>query len=121
MTLYQYPDYLMHHGVKGMRWGHRKKYEPHPRNNKYNKEELSYDVDGLEESQTKKNKEKERRKKIIKIGLGITAGLLVAYGAYKISQMGVETSSVVSTTNQKKKSFKGRNQIKRNGKSRRFW
>lgn len=24
MTLYQYPDYLMHHGVKGMRWGHRR-------------------------------------------------------------------------------------------------
>lgn len=26
MTLYQYPDYLMHYGVKGMRWGVRKKY-----------------------------------------------------------------------------------------------
>lgn len=26
MTLYQYPDYLMHYGVKGMRWGIRKKY-----------------------------------------------------------------------------------------------
>lgn len=24
MTLYQYPDYLMHHGIKGMRWGHRR-------------------------------------------------------------------------------------------------
>lgn len=24
MTLYQYPDYLMHHGVKGMRWGRRR-------------------------------------------------------------------------------------------------
>lgn len=24
MTLYQYPDYLMHHGVKGMRWGYRR-------------------------------------------------------------------------------------------------
>ena len=24
MTLYQYPDYLMHYGVKGMRWGRRR-------------------------------------------------------------------------------------------------
>lgn len=111
MTLYQYPDYLMHHGVKGMRWGHRKKYEPHPRNNKYNKEELSYDVDGLEEAKLKEQR-KERRKKIIKIGLGITAGLLVAYGAYKISQMGVETSSVVSTTNQKKNLSKAETKLK---------
>ena len=35
MTLYQYPDYLMHYDIKGMRWGHRKKYDPHPRHNKY--------------------------------------------------------------------------------------
>lgn len=25
MTVYQYPNYLMHHGVKGMKWGVRKK------------------------------------------------------------------------------------------------
>lgn len=38
MTAYQYPNYLAHHGVKGMKWGVRKKYKPHPRDYKYNKE-----------------------------------------------------------------------------------
>ena len=56
MTLYQYPDYLMHHGIKGMRWGHRKKYDPHPRHNKYNKEKLSYSPKKLSESELEEQK-----------------------------------------------------------------
>ena len=27
MTFYQYPDYMYHHGVKGMKWGVRKEYQ----------------------------------------------------------------------------------------------
>lgn len=26
MTLYQYPNYLMHHGIKGMKWGRRREH-----------------------------------------------------------------------------------------------
>ena len=44
MTLYQYPDYLMHYDIKGMRWGHRKKYDPHPRHNKYINEKKPVDI-----------------------------------------------------------------------------
>lgn len=105
MTLYQYPDYLMHHGIKGMRWGHRKKYDPHPRHNKYNKEKLSYSPKKLSEDELKEQR-KERRKKLIKIGLGVTAGILVAYGAYKISQIGMDA------TNQNKNLSKAENKLK---------
>ena len=24
MTFYQYPDYMYHHGIKGMKWGRRR-------------------------------------------------------------------------------------------------
>ena len=78
MTIYQYPNYLMHHGVKGMKWGIRKKYKPHPRDYKYNKE---YSSD--EEAIAAK---KAKRKKILKIGAAVTVGLLAAYGLYKYSE-----------------------------------
>lgn len=26
MNIYRYPDYMYHYGVKGMKWGMRKKY-----------------------------------------------------------------------------------------------
>lgn len=35
--MYQYPDYLMHHGVKGMKWGVRKKIATKSLNRKVRK------------------------------------------------------------------------------------
>lgn len=78
MTLYQYPNYLCHHGIKGMKWGIRKKYKLHPRDYKYNKE---YSSD--EEAIAAK---KAKRKKILKIGAAVTVGLLAVYGLYKYSE-----------------------------------
>lgn len=78
MTVYQYPNYLMHHGVKGMKWGMHKKYKPHPRDYKYNKE-YSSDEDAIAAK-------KAKRKKMLKIGAAVTVGLLTAYGLYKYSE-----------------------------------
>ena len=79
MTVYQYPNYLMHHGVKGMKWGVRKKYKPHPRDYKYNKEYSSDEEAAIADK-------KAKRKKILKIGAAVTVGLLTAYGLYKYSE-----------------------------------
>ena len=91
MTVYQYPNYLMHHGVKGMKWGVRKKYKLHPRDYKYNKE---YSSDEEASIAAKKDK----RKKILKIGAAVTVGLLAAYGLYKYSEF-VNSSSNSPSSN----------------------
>lgn len=80
MTVYQYPNYLMHHGIKGMKWGVRKKYKAHPRDYKYNKEYLSDEEAAIAEK-------KAKRKKMLKIGAAVTVGLLAAYGLYKYSEL----------------------------------
>ena len=79
MTVYRYPDYLMHHGVKGMKWGVRKKYKLHPRDYKYNKEYSSDEEAVIAEK-------KAKRKKMLKIGAAVAVGLLAAYGLYKYSE-----------------------------------
>mgnify|MGYP006920094770 FL=1 len=53
MTLYQYPDYLMHHGVKGMRWGHRRYQNEDGSLTLTGKKRLKYD----EAKKTKKSAE----------------------------------------------------------------
>ncbi len=79
MTIYKQPNYLMHHGIKGMKWGVRKKYKAHPRDYKYNKEYLSDEEAAIAAK-------KEKRKKMLKIGAAVTVGLLAAYGLYKYSE-----------------------------------
>ena len=69
----------MHHGVKGMKWGVRKKYKAHPRDYKYNKEYLSDEEAAIAAK-------KAKRKKMLKIGAAVTVGLLAAYGLYKYSE-----------------------------------
>ena len=46
MTFYQYPDYMYHHGVKGMKWGVRRAQKKQAR---------------MEAKQQKKNKKEQRK------------------------------------------------------------
>ncbi len=70
---------LYHHGVKGMKWGIRKKYKSHPRK-KYHKHE--------EKTQQRRKGLTDNQKKYIKIGVGIAATALVAYGSYRLYKSG---------------------------------
>lgn len=70
---------LYHHGVKGMKWGIRKKYKPHPRKKSHKHEE---------EPQQHRKGLTDKQKKYIKIGVGIAATALVAYGSYRLYKSG---------------------------------
>lgn len=70
---------LYHHGVKGMKWGIRKKYKPHPRMKSHKHEE---------EPRQRRKGLTDKQKKYIKIGVGIAATALVAYGSYRLYKSG---------------------------------
>lgn len=78
MTKYNryYPNELYHFGVKGMKWGVRKKYIPHPRKKTSKQDESSEKKRGLSDKQ----------KKYIKIGAAVAVTALAAYGGYKLYQ-----------------------------------
>ena len=85
--------YLAHHGVKGQKWGVRK-YQNEDGSYKPGAEHR-YDPDGTPPRQSKASqtinsiKSKARNvdwKKVAKIGAGVAAGALVAYGAYKVAK-----------------------------------
>lgn len=81
MWTYNYarsPDELYHYGVKGMRWGVRKEYEPHPRKRKGNKDKSTKRKKGLTDKQ----------KRAIKIGAAVAATALAVYGGYKLTKSG---------------------------------
>lgn len=84
---YYYEPYLMHYGVKGMKWGVRHDYEPVGRESK---------------SKSKSKSQQERRhltakqKRYIKIGLAVTGTTLAAYGGYKLYQSGILQNAVAS-------------------------
>ena len=67
-----YNDSLSHHGVKGMKWGHRKNRDSigKSRSNK--------------SSMNAKTIRRNRIKKVAKIGVGLAAAVLVAYGGSKL-------------------------------------
>ena len=68
---------LYHFGVKGMRWGVRKKYIHHPRKKKRIKEEPTSE---------KKRGLTDKQKKYLKVGAAVAVTALAAYGGYKLYQ-----------------------------------
>lgn len=73
-------DDVYHHGVKGMKWGVRHDRKPTGRKRVGRVTEM--------QNQQKRRGLTESQKRALKIGAGIAAGVLVAYGGYKLNQMG---------------------------------
>ena len=73
-------EWLEHHGVKGMRWGHRKEYIRKGRRTRGS-------------SQTPKSRRKltDRQKRALKIGAAAVVTGLAIYGGYKLYKSGVIT------------------------------
>lgn len=70
-----YPeDYLMHYGVKGMKWGIRKERKLVERKDKAKEEKSGFRLS-------------DKQKRYIKIGLGVAGAIAVAYGLYKLSDI----------------------------------
>ena len=71
--MYQYPDYLMHYGVPGMKWGVRKQRVASGKTNRRSVKNSMSEAD-----------RKARRRRNIKIAAGVAGVALAAYGAHKI-------------------------------------
>lgn len=83
-----YNEYLLHYGVKGMRWGHRKHHD----NSDNTKKTITPD----DKSKDKKVKiKKTKRNKALKIGAITVASVLAAYGTYKLIDSGAVNSAMM--------------------------
>lgn len=79
MNRYYYE--LYHYGVKGMKWGVRKKYKSKGRKRSKSQDKPSSD-------KKKKFEFTDKQKKYIKIGAAVAATALVAYGGYRLAKSG---------------------------------
>ena len=95
MWTYNYSNELYHYGVKGMKWGIRKKYKPHPR-------KPAKKQDDNDESKSK-FKLTDKQKKALKIGAAVAATALVAYGGYKLYQNREGIANNLYSMNMKRK------------------
>ena len=86
MTMYQYPDYMYHHGVKGMKWGVRKKYQiSGTQNNRQAKK--AYKTD---KRSTNKNSTSKKIKTGLKVAAGVGVTIAAAYGAHKLGNLMIQ-------------------------------
>lgn len=71
--MYQYPDYLMHYGIPGMKWGVRKQRVTSGKTNRRSAKGSMSEAD-----------KKARRRRNIKIAAGVAGVALATYGVHKI-------------------------------------
>lgn len=95
MYNYNYSDYLMHHGIKGMKWGVRRFQKKDGSLTSAGKKRYSDDSDSTkkteEQSEAKQRKGlSDKQKKAIIIGASVVA----AYGAYKFIDSGKATQMI---------------------------
>lgn len=102
MTIYQYPNYMYHYGIKGMKWGVRKKYEKHPREFKYNKEYSEKNTIEKKKKELTPEEKRARNIKYAKRGALIVGGLVLAYGAYKLSTLPLNDNGASDSVTTKK-------------------
>lgn len=79
--MYQYPDYLMHYGVPGMKWGVRKQRVTSGKAKRRSSKGSMSEED-----------KKARRRRNAKIAAGVAAAALAAYGAYKFKDFVNDTN-----------------------------
>lgn len=85
-------DYLMHHGILGMRWGVRRFQNKDGSLTAEGRSRLGYRERKIEKyksqgmSQEEAEAKYDRRKKAIMIGAGVAGGILAAYGGYRLYQ-----------------------------------
>ena len=108
-----YPDYLMHHGVKGMKWGIRKKHYQleYKKNKRYGKNQRKTDNDlygdrgvsrinaRMNKGQTHKQAERREMARKVLLPTAAVTGALAVYGAVKtgVAQRGVKAVSNILT------------------------
>lgn len=92
---------LYHYGIKGMRWGVRKKYEPIG-DKKSSK---------TQDTNNKKRKLTDKQKTAIKVGAAAAAIALAAYGTYRLKKSG-KLDEIVDAGKQKIDSLFGRSGFK---------
>lgn len=94
-------NYLMHHGILGMRWGVRRFQNKDGSLTAEGRSRLGYRERKIEKyksygmTQEEAEAKYDRRKKAIMIGGGIAAGILATYGGYRLYQRVKMTKSEV--------------------------
>lgn len=79
--MYQYPDYLIHYSVPGMKWGVRKQRVTRGKTNRRSAKSSMSEED-----------KKARRRRNMKIAAGVAGVVLAAYGAHKFKDFVNDTN-----------------------------
>ena len=82
---YEYPNYLYHHGIKGMKWGVRRFQKKDGTLTSEGKKRYVQEVSDNSQEQADSKRKLTRKQKVIIAGVTATVTVLTAYGAYKLS------------------------------------